>query len=369
MSLHVARHRFPLGRLVAGVLLLLAAPSVLAGGLYRCSGKRGELAYTNKPAGYHNCVLVSSYSEAPPPKPVAIDGKQHGKVTYHAPSPPSFANVEGWPPNFANVVAGPQPASFVNVIAGPAAPSFANVIGSGRAFSPPRPSMRKLLAPRTDYLDVEGEDRSGIISGNPALAQTQEASSTSAGDTPRVLRGAVYKVAKANGITEYTNIKPRGHYQVLFTYMATCYACDVRSTVNFGAIALNLSAFKDEIAQAAAATGLDESLLRAVIHAESAFNPNALSIAGAQGLMQLMPGTAGDLGVNDPFEPSQNIRGGAYYLANLLKNYAGDERRALAAYNAGPANVDKYGGVPPFDETRVYVDRVAVLRDRYKKAN
>jgi soluble lytic murein transglycosylase-like protein len=85
--------------------------------------------------------------------------------------------------------------------------------------------------------------------------------------------------------------------------------------------------------------------------------------------MQLMPGTAGDLGVNDPFEPSQNIRGGAYYLANLLKNYAGDERRALAAYNAGPANVDKYGGVPPFDETRVYVDRVAVLRDRYKKAN
>lgn len=371
MSHLAARHRFPVGRFIAAVLLLLAAPSVLAGGLYRCSGKRGELAYTNKPAGYRNCVLVSGYAD-PPPKPAATaaaGGEHHAKVSYREPLPPSFGNVIGWPPNFANVVAGPKPPSFANVIGGPPPPDFANVIGSGKPFAPPRPALRKLLTPKQDYVDVEGEDRSGIVSANPALAQTQEASATSSGDSPKVLRGAVYKVAKANGIVEYTNIKPRGHYQVLFTYMATCYACDVHSTVNFGSIALNLAAFKDEIAQAAAANGIDEALLRAVIHAESAFNPNALSRVGAQGLMQLMPGTASDLGVDDPFEPAQNIRGGAAYLANLLKTYAGDERRALAAYNAGPANVAKYGGVPPFDETQVYVDRVAVLRNRYKAAN
>jgi len=84
--------------------------------------------------------------------------------------------------------------------------------------------------------------------------------------------------------------------------------------------------------------------------------------------MQLMPGTANDLGVENPFDSTQNIRGGAHYLAQLLKQFNGDERLATAAYNAGPQNVQKYNGVPPFDETRVYVERVATLHQRYRDA-
>ena len=142
--------------------------------------------------------------------------------------------------------------------------------------------------------------------------------------------------------------------------------CIRRSTSH--ATALNLDAFKDEIAAAAASTAVDIALLRAVIHAESAFNPMALSNKGAQGLMQLMPGTAGDLGVDDAFDVAQNIGGGAKYLAQLLKDFNGNTQLATAAYNAGESAVQKYGGVPPYDETQVYVQRVEQLRDRYKKA-
>lgn len=186
----------------------------------------------------------------------------------------------------------------------------------------------------------------------------------------QVHRGAVYKVVKANGVTEYTNIRPAtgATYRVLFTYMATCYACNVHSKLNFGSIPLNLDAYSEEIAAAAKDYHLDPSLLRAMIHAESAFKRYAVSDKGAQGLMQLMPGTAADLGVGDPFDASQNIRGGADYLAQLLKQFNGDEQLATAAYNAGPQNVQKYKGVPPFDETRVYVQRVATLHKRYREA-
>lgn len=186
----------------------------------------------------------------------------------------------------------------------------------------------------------------------------------------QVHRGAVYKVVRANGITEYTNIRPAtgASYRVLFTYISTCYACNVHSKVNWGSIPLKLDAYNDQIAAAAKESGVDPSLLRAVIHAESAFNRYAVSDKGAQGLMQLMPGTAADLGVGDPFDAGQNIRGGADYLAQLLKQFNGDEKLATAAYNAGPQNVAKYKGVPPFDETQLYVQRVATLHQRYRDA-
>lgn len=111
------------------------------------------------------------------------------------------------------------------------------------------------------------------------------------------------------------------------------------------------------IAESAAASGIDPSLLAAVISFESGFNPHATSAAGARGLMQLMPQTAASLGVTNAYDPEQNVRGGARYLRALLDRF-GSLELAVAAYNAGPAAVERYGGVPPYLETRTYVRNV-----------
>jgi hypothetical protein len=109
---------------------------------------------------------------------------------------------------------------------------------------------------------------------------------------------------------------------------------------------------------AAARNGLDPALVRAVVSVESAFRKDALSPKGAQGLMQLMPATAAALGVQDAFDPAQNLDGGARHLAALVQSYGGDLRKALAAYNAGQGAVQRHGGVPPYAETRDYVSKV-----------
>lgn len=116
--------------------------------------------------------------------------------------------------------------------------------------------------------------------------------------------------------------------------------------------------FNAMVAQAAEKYNLSPSLLNAVIKTESNFDPNARSSAGAQGLMQLMPGTAKSLGVQDSFDPSQNIEGGAKYLRQMVDKFHGNTQLALAAYNAGPGNVQKYGGIPPFKETQNYVKKI-----------
>jgi len=116
--------------------------------------------------------------------------------------------------------------------------------------------------------------------------------------------------------------------------------------------------FDSLIVQHAEANKINPALVRAVIEAESAFNPRAVSHVGAMGLMQLMPGTAKDLGVTDPFDPNDNIRGGTKYLKSLLDRFDNKVELALAAYNAGPGAVERYDGIPPYRETRNYVAKI-----------
>lgn len=178
----------------------------------------------------------------------------------------------------------------------------------------------------------------------------------------------VYKWVDENGIVNYSNVAPpRDHdYNVL---RFPCYAADPKCrSVSWEKVPLNTRSFSREIRDAAAWNSVEESLIRAIIHAESAYQPDARSPKGAQGLMQLMPGTAADLEVVNPFDPAENIEGGARYLSQLLAEFEGDMDLAAAAYNAGPQAVYKYGGIPPYDETREYVRRVKILYRRYTGA-
>ena len=126
--------------------------------------------------------------------------------------------------------------------------------------------------------------------------------------------------------------------------------------------------YEEEIRRAADEAGVPASLVRAVCRAESGYDPRAVSRVGAQGLMQLMPSTAAGLGVTDPFDPAQSLRGGARYLRAQLDRFGGDVAKAVAAYNAGPGAVERYGGVPPYAETQRYVSRVLAAMAEYDGA-
>ena len=116
----------------------------------------------------------------------------------------------------------------------------------------------------------------------------------------------------------------------------------------------------------AAQWNVDPALVKAIIANESGFNAHATSNVGAQGLMQLMPGTATGLGVTDAYDPAQNVWGGTRYIKGLLDRFGGDVRKAIAAYNAGPGAVEKYGGVPPYAETQNYVQNVLASYEKYR---
>ena len=176
----------------------------------------------------------------------------------------------------------------------------------------------------------------------------------------------VYKYSD-NGTASFSDRAPRGQTYEVLSYR--CFACDVHSKIDWHNIRLYPSKFAEPVLQASQQYGVDPALVRAIIHAESAFRVAAKSHKGAVGLMQLMPKTAAELGVNDRLDPQQNIQGGVKYLSQLLDRFNGNTELATAAYNAGPGAVSRYGGVPPYAETKAYVKRVAILAERYRNSS
>jgi soluble lytic murein transglycosylase-like protein len=140
----------------------------------------------------------------------------------------------------------------------------------------------------------------------------------------------------------------------------------LRTSFRLAGCAVNSAEFDPIINFCALKYGVDKSLVKAVIHAESGYDPNAVSAKGASGLMQLMPQTAKSLKVANTFDPADNIRGGVRYLKFLLDTFRGDVTLALAAYNAGLSRVAQYNGVPPYGETRNYVAKVMQYRKSYQ---
>ncbi len=337
------------GGLLSGLLLGSVAH---AGTLYRCSGAAGEVVYSNSRSGYTGCHAVGAYG---------------GARSHHA-ARPVGVTVKKQPPASLNGVSSSVQSTATRL--GPVAPAGA----MPASFSAVSASVETTAT----LLPAKAADRRSpgqwiySESHSTATASAVAVTVTTAARDDQVLRGAVFRVTRADGSVEYTNVRPLGRgnavVKQLFTYLATCMACNLHSPIHWGSVRLNLNAYADSIRAASVQFGVDEAFLRAIIHAESAFNPRALSLKGAQGLMQLMPGTAGDMGVADAFNPDQNIRGGARYLAQLLHAFNGDKKLAAAAYNAGPGAVQRYHGVPPYAETQVYVQRVSALLGRYSQA-
>jgi soluble lytic murein transglycosylase-like protein len=171
---------------------------------------------------------------------------------------------------------------------------------------------------------------------------------------PATAYAQIYSWRDANGTLVLSDQRPAGGEVRSFPVPGTKAVRSTRTA------AQSASRLMDAIIERNARThDLRPELVRAVIQTESAFNPLALSSKGAMGLMQLMPGTAEEYGVKDPYNPEENVRGGTAYLKDLLERYQGSEELALAAYNAGPGAVDRFGQtVPPFQETRDYLARV-----------
>ncbi|WP_305804961.1 lytic transglycosylase domain-containing protein [Stenotrophomonas sp. YIM B06876] len=293
---------------LSGLLLAtLTAVPASAGTLYKCVGGDGIPSYVSKRIGGASCSALSSYTPSrhtPPRRPSA-------------------------------------------------APTVATVIPPA-----PAPAASTPLAASIAPASLDADSLAAPVPARPSKTQ-------------RVVSGQVYSYMK-DGVRHYTSTRPQqvasvgGLRTIRYSFIEKCYACGANPGVNFGSVRLNTTAYQGEIASAAREFGVEEAIVRAIIHAESAFNPMALSRAGAQGLMQLMPPTARRFGVNDSYDASQNIRGGVQYLSWLLKRFNGNLTLAAAGYNAGEGAVDRHGGVPPYSETQYYVKRVAQLAERYR---
>ncbi len=183
------------------------------------------------------------------------------------------------------------------------------------------------------------------------------------------LAGGIYKYVEKDGTVVYTNVPPSKRVA-----QARRIDGDFRPAPAPSAAARVTERSKkaaaefDEIITAAAIRyKMPPNLVRAVMHAESAFDPTAVSVVGASGLMQLMPATAREMYVKDIFDVKENIEGGVRYLRVLANEFDGDMVKMVAAYNAGPEAVKKYGGVPPYAETQAYVKKVVALYFQYKQ--
>ena len=307
------------GKAVIVLSLCLLAGPALAGRVYRCNLDDGTTSYVSKRVPGARCSLIGNF-----PNRTSVVRKSKSK------------------PQPVVSTAAPHAAAPVTPAGVPPALAFP-------ADRKPVAALPVLTAPMA------------TVAAAPAPAPA----------APRLIRGQVYAYVGKDGVRNYSSVRPAGLAAasvrtIQYSYMETCYACGVLPGLNFRSLRLNTTAYQDEIRAAAREHGVDEAIVRAIIHAESAFNPNALSRVGAKGLMQLMPGTARRFGVLDAFNAGQNIQGGVQYLAWLLKRFNGNLTLAAAGYNAGEGAVDKYGGVPPYSETQRYVQRVAVLAERYR---
>ncbi|MCW0385719.1 Membrane-bound lytic murein transglycosylase F [Xanthomonas sacchari] len=301
-----------------GLATLTAAPAS-AGTLYKCTGNDGVPSYGSKRVSGASCSVIGRYTP-------------DRRAARAAPAPaPARASTER--------------------------PPSRGVIASAGTVAPATLISAPVAAPAP-------------VTANAVPNRVAPVSPSSSGAPRRLVSGQLYSYMK-DGVRHYTSARPTqvanlGAVRTIrYSFMETCYAC-ANPGVNFGAVRLNTTAYQSEIAAAAREYGVDEAVVRAIIHAESAYNPTALSRAGAQGLMQLMPPTARRFGVSDSFDAAQNIRGGVQYLAWLLKRFNGNLSLAAAGYNAGEGAVDKHGGIPPYSETQRYVQRVGVLAERYR---
>ncbi|MCM0083398.1 lytic transglycosylase domain-containing protein [Geomonas sp. Red32] len=181
---------------------------------------------------------------------------------------------------------------------------------------------------------------------------------------PASARADIYRYEDPDGTLHFTDAPTDKRFKIFMRDIKKDKK--LRTAFKLSGYARNPAEFEPIIAACSRKYGVDVALVKAVIHAESGYNPNAVSSKGAQGLMQLMPKTAQGLKVADTLNPSDNIQGGVRYLRFLLDTFRGDESLALAAYNSGLGNVAKYGGIPPFQETRNYVAKVLSYRNTYR---
>ena len=178
------------------------------------------------------------------------------------------------------------------------------------------------------------------------------------------VRADIYRYEDADGTVHFTDAPTDRRFKVFMRDIRK--ERKLRTVFKLPGYARNPAEYEPIISSCSLQYGVDSSLVKAVIHAESGYNPNAVSPKGAQGLMQLMPKTAQGLKVADSMNPSDNIHGGVRYLKFLLDTFKGNESLALAAYNSGLGSVAKYGGIPPYQETQNYVAKVLSYRNNYR---